>query len=62
MKNLRKLRRAADLTLQQVAEAIGVSYMTYWRWEHGEAEPGAKYVVPIANLFGVTCDELLKED
>ncbi|MFK0202104.1 helix-turn-helix domain-containing protein [Streptomyces lavendulae] len=34
-----RLRRAAGLTQQQVADAIGVQYQQVYRWEQGAAEP-----------------------
>ncbi|MFI1652117.1 helix-turn-helix transcriptional regulator [Streptomyces avidinii] len=37
-----RLRRAAGLTQQQVADAIGVQYQQVYRWEQGAAEPRGK--------------------
>ena len=62
MKNLRKYRKAAKLTGEQVAREIGVSSQTYWNWEQGRNEPGASKVKPLADLFGVSVEELLKEE
>ena len=36
---LRKLREKAGLTLQEVAEALGISYKTVYSWEAGHTEP-----------------------
>ena len=60
MKNLKKLRKAAKLTGEQVAHEIGVSSQTYWNWEQGRNEPGVSKLKPLAALFGVSVEELLK--
>lgn len=60
MKNLRKFRNAAKMSGEQVARQIGVSVQTYYNWEQGRNEPGARKIKLLADLFGVSVDELLK--
>ena len=36
---LREARHAAGLSLSDLAERIGVSRQTIWRWEQGDQEP-----------------------
>ncbi|MCM0001108.1 MAG: helix-turn-helix transcriptional regulator [Erythrobacter sp.] len=54
----RSLRYAAGLTLQQVADAVGVSKPTVWAWEHGRAKPSREKVDGIAEALGVAPDLL----
>jgi transcriptional regulator with XRE-family HTH domain len=52
-------RETAGLTQDQVAAWIGVSAVTYRRWENGQGEPGASQVVTLAIALGTTPGELL---
>ena len=38
-KNIRALRRGRNLTQEQFAEAIGVSFKSVSRWENGDTYP-----------------------
>jgi len=38
-KNLRKLRRDKDLTQEDVATTLGVSFQSVSKWERGESYP-----------------------
>lgn len=49
----RSLRYDAGLTLQQVADAVGVSRPTVWAWEHGRSKPSREKVHAIAEALGV---------
>src|SRR5690625_4178591 len=51
---LRELREAADKTQQEAADAIGVGYRTYCRWEQGGAVPRRGFRTQIAEAFKVT--------
>jgi DNA-binding transcriptional regulator YiaG len=33
------IRERHELSLQNIAEGVGVSPVTVWRWEHGESTP-----------------------
>ena len=33
--NIRRLRRAADMTQEQLADKLGVAYQSVSRWENG---------------------------
>lgn len=57
--NLRLLRRAADLTQQEVADALSVSPQTVSKWERQETLPDITLLPALANLFHVTADRLL---
>ena len=57
---LSALRRAQGLTQQEVADRLAVSNKAVSRWERDEAMPDILLLPAIANLFGVTVDELLR--
>jgi transcriptional regulator with XRE-family HTH domain len=56
---LNQLRRERSLTLEQVANALGVSKPTVWAWEKGKAKPLPERIGPIAEVLGVAESELL---
>ncbi|GAA4049949.1 helix-turn-helix domain-containing protein [Parerythrobacter jejuensis] len=58
-KRLAKLRQEKDLTLAQVAEALGVSKPTVWAWEHDRSQPVSKRIGALAEVLGVAEAELL---
>lgn len=58
-RNIRKERRAAELTIEQVADLVGVHPNTVRGWEKGEYEPTGKNLVQLSTLFGCAADYLL---
>lgn len=54
------LRKANGLTQQQVAERLNVSNKTISKWECDDGYPEITILPAIAELYGVTVDELLK--
>lgn len=54
------LRKANGYTQAQLAEKLGVSDKAISRWERDETAPDLTLIPVIAELFGVTCDELLR--
>lgn len=54
------LRRAAGMTQRDFAERLNVSDKTVSRWERDEGAPDLTLIPVIAEIFGVTCDELLR--
>ena len=61
MKSLKELRDHNNLSRKEVAQHIGVSDRVYAYYEQGRTLP-AKYVKPLANLFGISCDEFLENN
>lgn len=53
------LRKANGMTQVDLAEKLNVSDKTISRWERGEGAPDLSLLPIIADIFGVTADELL---
>lgn len=56
---LRKYRKTAGLTLQELAERVGVSKQCVYFWEHGIREPGVDRLWALANALAVNVDSLI---
>ena len=54
------LRKAKDLTQEQLAEKLGVSRQSVSKWESGQATPELEKIVSLSAIFDVTTDYLLK--
>ena len=54
------LRKANGLTQQEVADRLNISNKSVSRWERGECAPDLSLIPALAEMFDVTCDELLK--
>lgn len=54
------LRRANGMTQQDLADKLNVSNKAVSRWERDECAPDLSLIPVIAELFDITCDELLK--
>ncbi|MDR0906154.1 MAG: helix-turn-helix domain-containing protein [Oscillospiraceae bacterium] len=59
---LKALRKRRDLTQEQLAETLGVSFQAVSKWETNAAYPDISLFPIIANFYGVTTDELLGVD
>ncbi len=57
---LSALRKANGMTQQDVADRLGVTNRAVSRWERDEALPDITLIPALAEMFGVTCDELLR--
>lgn len=61
-RNLRRLRQEKKLTQEQLANILGVSVQSVSRWECGNTLPDVMLLPEIARLYGVTVDDLYRED
>lgn len=55
-------RHRAGMTQAEVGDEMGVSDVAVSLWESGATKPRASLLVKLAALYGVTVDELLRDD
>lgn len=60
--NLKKARLNNGLSQAQLAELLGVAKSTYSMYESGKREPNIQTIRKIADILGVSVDELLGMD
>lgn len=59
---IKYLRQRNDITQEKLAEYLNISYQAISKWENNNAFPDISLVVPLANFFGVSIDELFDRD
>lgn len=57
--NIRKLRKEAGFTQEQLAEAMGVSVSAVHKWESDKATPELEMLVDLAEFFETSVDAML---
>lgn len=57
--NLKRFRKQKKLTQEELASRIGVIRATYWAYEKGSIMPPYDKLEQIADIFGVSIDELM---
>lgn len=57
---LAALRKSKGYTQQEVADTLGVSNKTVSSWETGASCPDISMLPVLAELYGVTCDEIIR--
>jgi phage repressor protein C with HTH and peptisase S24 domain/DNA-binding XRE family transcriptional regulator len=55
---LRRAREKRGLSLHQVAVALKISHQAVQQWEVGKTVPKAKYLIAVADLYGVDVEAL----
>ena len=58
-RNLKNLRKARNLTQEELAKHLGISFQAISKWERGEGYPDITMLPALARYFGVTVDELI---
>ena len=56
---LRALRAERGMTARELAEEIGVSFPTIYRWESGDRIPDITMLMKLCRILGVSSDMLL---
>ncbi|MBQ8719268.1 MAG: helix-turn-helix transcriptional regulator [Clostridia bacterium] len=57
--NIKKLRRERKITQEALALHLGLSCQAVSKWERGDSLPDISMIVPMANFFRVSADEIL---
>ena len=55
------LRRKNGLSQEQLAEKLGVSRQSVSKWESGASTPELEKLLALSDCFGMTLDELVRE-
>ncbi len=55
---IKELREENGLTQKKLAELLGNAQRNVSNWESGASEPDCETIVKLADVFGVTIDEL----
>ena len=58
---LKNHRTECKMTQEFVAESLGVSRQAVSKWESGKSAPSTTNLLALAELFGLTAENLLKE-
>ncbi len=61
-KNLTRLRKMANLTQLELAEKLNYSDKSVSKWEQGNGIPDVRILIQLAELYGVTLDDLVREN
>ena len=56
---IRRLRRERELTQEEMAAHLGVSFQSISKWERGEGYPDVTMLPALAHYFQISVDELL---
>ncbi len=58
-KRIKELRKKNDLTQEQLADYLGVTYKAVSKWECGLTTPDLSLIMPLARILQISADELL---
>ena len=61
-KKLFELRKSKNLSQEDVADKLNVTRQTVSKWETNQSTPDFDKIVPLCDLYGISTDELLKEE
>jgi len=60
--NIKKLRLSRGMTQEQLADLLCISTAAVSKWEAKNTYPDITLLLPLANIFGVSVDELMGHD
>ena len=60
-KKISELRKEKGITQEELADKLGVSPQAVSKWESGKSAPSTTNLLALAELFGLTAEDLLKE-
>ena len=60
-RRIAELRRKCDMTQMELADRMGISFQAVSNWERGNSMPDISKLPELAEVFGVTIDQLLGE-
>ncbi|WP_159641624.1 helix-turn-helix domain-containing protein [Erysipelothrix anatis] len=60
-KTLKDLRVSKDMTLEYVAEQLGITHKSVQFWEQGKNEIKLSKLIILAKLYGTSIDDILDQ-
>ncbi len=54
-----EMRKKANLTQEQLADQLGLSFQAISKWENGQSCPDILLLPELSRIFGITIDEML---
>jgi Predicted transcriptional regulators len=60
--NIKNFRKKREITQEELAEHLGISFQSISKWERGEGFPDITMLPDLANFFDVSIDELIGAD
>lgn len=57
--SIRAYRLKCHMSQQALADELGVSAVAVSKWERGQTQPGIQALTRMADIFGVTVDDLV---
>ena len=60
--NIKRLREAAGMTQEQLAEIMNVTHSAVSLWESGKRSMNVKQADKLAQALGVTLNDLMREE
>lgn len=61
-KNISELRKASEITQAELAEKLNYSDKSISKWERGDGVPDVVVLQKIADLFGVTLNDIVSDE
>jgi len=60
--NIRNLRKRKDITQEELADHLGISFQSVSKWERGDGLPDITMLPDLADFFNISIDELIGSD
>ena len=57
--NIKVFRKAADVSVKDIAKSIGVSERAVFKWQQGKSVPTIDNLIILAVMFNVTIDQIV---
>ena len=57
-KNIRQFRKTINLTQEELADKLGVSFQAVSKWENAQSAPDISLLPLLAEIFRCTIDDL----
>ena len=60
--NIRRFRKMMNLTQEDLADKIGVTYQAVSKWENAQSAPDISFLPLLADVFGCNIDDLFSRN